>query len=230
MVCLHGTDPATIHLSARVRVAGMTVDDLERAMYFDRSRSSISRCAARCSSFLETSSASPRRAPAIAWPRWSGASSYETSRRQDCTAMVTVGCPGLPSRFWQRWPTAAGHVVGVARRDRLARGLDHLRRREVVERAGSDGSASADRIVRSRAHRAGVEQRRMDHLPAPLGLHGVLSGRGDCASTRSRGRGGTGRAVAARVRPRHGRRPQVVARVDGFTRSQGPGEPPRGRS
>ncbi|MGW6374539.1 winged helix DNA-binding domain-containing protein [Rhodococcus sp. NPDC055112] len=37
MVCLHGTDPATIFLSARARVDGMTVVDLERALYEDRS-------------------------------------------------------------------------------------------------------------------------------------------------------------------------------------------------
>jgi Winged helix DNA-binding domain len=36
MVCLHGTDPATIHLSARARVDGMTVGDMERALYADR--------------------------------------------------------------------------------------------------------------------------------------------------------------------------------------------------
>jgi Winged helix DNA-binding domain len=37
MVCLHGTDPATIHLSACARVEGMTVADMERALYVDRS-------------------------------------------------------------------------------------------------------------------------------------------------------------------------------------------------
>jgi hypothetical protein len=37
MVCLHGTDPATVFLSARSRVDGMTVADLERALYADRS-------------------------------------------------------------------------------------------------------------------------------------------------------------------------------------------------
>jgi hypothetical protein len=37
MVCLHGTDPATVYLSARARVEGMTVGDLERALYLDRS-------------------------------------------------------------------------------------------------------------------------------------------------------------------------------------------------
>ena len=36
MVCLHATDPATVYLSAWVRVDGMTVSDLERALYVDR--------------------------------------------------------------------------------------------------------------------------------------------------------------------------------------------------
>jgi Winged helix DNA-binding domain len=37
MVCLHGTDPATVYLSAWARVEGMTVSDLDRALYVDRS-------------------------------------------------------------------------------------------------------------------------------------------------------------------------------------------------
>jgi Winged helix DNA-binding domain len=37
MVCLHGTDPSSVYLSAWARVDGMTVDDLERALYVDRS-------------------------------------------------------------------------------------------------------------------------------------------------------------------------------------------------
>ncbi len=37
MVCLHGTDPVTVYLSAWARVDGMRVADLERALYRDRS-------------------------------------------------------------------------------------------------------------------------------------------------------------------------------------------------
>ena len=37
MVCLHATDPATVYLSALARVDGMTVADLDRALYVDRS-------------------------------------------------------------------------------------------------------------------------------------------------------------------------------------------------
>jgi hypothetical protein len=36
VVCLHATDPATVYLSARARVVGMAVADLERALYADR--------------------------------------------------------------------------------------------------------------------------------------------------------------------------------------------------
>ena len=37
VVCLHGTDPGTIHLSVWARVDGFAVRDLERALYVDRS-------------------------------------------------------------------------------------------------------------------------------------------------------------------------------------------------
>jgi Winged helix DNA-binding domain len=37
MVCLHGTDPATVYLSAWARVDGITVADLDNALYADRS-------------------------------------------------------------------------------------------------------------------------------------------------------------------------------------------------
>ena len=36
VVCLHATDPATVHLSAWARVPGVTVDDVGRALYDDR--------------------------------------------------------------------------------------------------------------------------------------------------------------------------------------------------
>jgi hypothetical protein len=37
MVCLHATDPATVYLSAWARVEGMSVAEMERALYVDRS-------------------------------------------------------------------------------------------------------------------------------------------------------------------------------------------------
>lgn len=37
IVCFHATDPATVYLSARARVVGLTPGDVERALYIDRS-------------------------------------------------------------------------------------------------------------------------------------------------------------------------------------------------
>jgi hypothetical protein len=37
VVCLHGTDPATVYLSAWARLDGMTLTDMERALYVERS-------------------------------------------------------------------------------------------------------------------------------------------------------------------------------------------------
>lgn len=37
IVCLHATDPATVYLSARARVAELTVADLDEALYTERS-------------------------------------------------------------------------------------------------------------------------------------------------------------------------------------------------
>ena len=37
LVCLHGTDPASVYLSARARLPGFGVADLDRALYQDRS-------------------------------------------------------------------------------------------------------------------------------------------------------------------------------------------------
>ena len=37
LVCLHGTDPATVYLSAWARVEGMRIEDLESALYRERS-------------------------------------------------------------------------------------------------------------------------------------------------------------------------------------------------
>lgn len=37
MVCLHGTDQPTVYLSSWARVDGMTVDDMDRALYVERS-------------------------------------------------------------------------------------------------------------------------------------------------------------------------------------------------
>ena len=80
MVCLHGTDPSTIYLSAWARVQGMTVADLDRALYEERSL--IKHLAMRRTLFVfrrETMGAA-RREPAIALPTPNGDASSPMSK------------------------------------------------------------------------------------------------------------------------------------------------------
>ena len=100
---------------------------------------------------------------------------------------------------------------------------------EALGRAGSGRSPRVDHAVRRGARRARIEQRRVVQLPAPLGVHEVLARGGADATSGSRGRGETGRAVAARLRPWYGDRHQVVARLDRRGRAQGAGRSPRRR-
>ena len=74
IVCLHGTDPSTVYLSARARVDGMRVADLERALYADRSL--VKHLAMRRTLFVfprDDAGRSPRPARATASPTPSAA-------------------------------------------------------------------------------------------------------------------------------------------------------------
>ena len=73
MVCLHATDPATVYLSAWARVDGMTVPDMERALYAERSL--VKHLAMRRTLFVfpRATLSVAKRAPATASPTPSGA-------------------------------------------------------------------------------------------------------------------------------------------------------------
>jgi hypothetical protein len=124
---------------------------------------------------------------------------------------------------------SATHVVGASRRDPPAGGHDRLRGGQVLGRAACGRAARADHALRGRADRAGLEQWRVVDVAAAMGFDAVMARRGDHPSPRGRGGRPTGRAVAARLRARHGCRHQVVARVDPRSRSQSPRRPRRGR-
>jgi hypothetical protein len=91
MVCLHGTDPATVYLSAWARVDGMNVADMERALYVDRSV--VKQLAMRRTLFVF-----PRGTLSLAQAaagngslRPNVADSSATSRRLGCRPTVTDG-------------------------------------------------------------------------------------------------------------------------------------------
>ena len=230
MVCLHATDPATVYLSAWARVDGMAVPDMERALYDDRSL--VKHLAMRRTLFVF-----PRATLSVAQ---AGASDRvaDSERRRLIRDVEKAGL----QKDGARWLKKASEQVLAALSDGReatsselrdadpgARRLDRLRRGEVVGREGARRSAGADHAVRRRAHRAGIERWRVDDLTTPVGNDGVLARGGDRALHGRRRRGGTGRAMAARVRPRDARGHQVVARLDRRGREEGAGRPRRGR-
>jgi hypothetical protein len=99
MVCLHGTDPATVYLSARARVAGMTVGDLDRALYVERSL--VKHLAMRRTLFVF-----PRESLSVAQ---AGASNRvaDTERRRLVRDVETAGL----HRNGERWLAEAGRQV-----------------------------------------------------------------------------------------------------------------------
>ncbi len=102
MVCLHGSDPGTVYLSAWVRMDGMTVADLERALYVDRSL--VKHLAMRRTLFVF-----PRETMGLAQ---AGASS-RVARSERRTLIRDVEAAGL-HRDGERWLSEAGEQVLAA--------------------------------------------------------------------------------------------------------------------
>ena len=108
MVCLHATDPATVYLSAWARVDGMTVSDLERALYAERSL--VKHLAMRRTLFVF-----PREVLGVAQAGASDrvaavrAAQAHPRCREGGTASTTVsaGCPRRRGRSWRRCPMGA---------------------------------------------------------------------------------------------------------------------------
>jgi hypothetical protein len=105
VVCLHGTDPATVYLSAWARVDGMSVGDLEHALYTQRSL--VKHLAMRRTLFVF-----PRELLAAAQ---AGASRRvaESERRRLIRDVEQAGL----HRNGERWLTQAGAQVLVALAD-----------------------------------------------------------------------------------------------------------------
>ena len=226
MVCLHGTDPATVYLSAWARVDGMQIADLERALYDERSL--VKHMAMRRTLFVF-----PRETLGVVQ---AGASNRvaDSERRRLIRDVEKAGL----RRNGKRWLSEASKAVLAALSDGREATSSELRddipllEGSIAYGKGKSwggempvGPASVDGAVGGGADRARVERRPVDHVSAPLDLHEVLAGRGARRSTRGRGCGEAGRAVAARVRPRYRGRHQVVAGVDRRGRAQGARRP-----
>src|SRR5687768_5882501 len=115
MVCLHATDPVTVYLSARARVDEMTVADMERALYVDRSL--VKHLAMRRTLFVF-----PREALAFAQ---AGASDRvaDSERRRLIRDVETAGL----HPDGERWLFEAGEQVLAALSDGREAGSSELR-------------------------------------------------------------------------------------------------------
>ena len=144
IVCLHGTDPSTIYMSAWARLDDMSRADLDRALYEDRSL--IKHMAMRRTLFVF-----PREilgaAQAGASQRVAGAERRRLVKEVEQTGLQKDG---------ERWLAAASEQVLEAlsdgreataselrRGDPRAGGLDDLRRGQVVGREGVGRAAGA---------------------------------------------------------------------------------------
>jgi hypothetical protein len=99
VVCLHGTDPATVFLSARARVEGMAVADMESALYAERSL--VKHLAMRRTLFVF-----PRETLSIA----QGAASNRVAEAERGRLIREVEAAGL-RRDGERWLAEAGRQV-----------------------------------------------------------------------------------------------------------------------
>ena len=230
IVCLHATDPASVYLSAWARVDGMAVPDMERALYVDRSL--VKHLAMRRTLFVF-----PRATLSVAQ---AGASDRvaDTERRRLIRHVEQAGLQKNGERWLKKASDRCSRrspMDGRRRRRSSATRSPRSRARSPTAR-GSRGVGTmpvGPRVLTTLSaaghDRAGVERRRLDDLTTALGLDGVLARRGDRALHGGRGCGGTGRAMAARVRSRDGRGHQVVARLHGRGGAEGAGRPRRGR-
>ena len=98
LVALHGTDPATVYLSAWARVDGMTVGDIERALYDDRSL--VKHLAMRRTLFVfpreALGDAQAGASARVAAGERRGSSA--TSRRRGCSRTASAGSTEPPRR------------------------------------------------------------------------------------------------------------------------------------
>ena len=230
MVCLHATDPATIHLSARARVDGMQVADLERALYVDRSL--VKHMAMRRTLFVF---------PRETMPFAQAGASNRVADAERRRLIRDVEAAGL-HRNGERWLARASEQVLAALSEGREATSSELRA-EIPLLEGSidygEGKSWGGRMpigprvltaMSAGGHivRATNDGGWATSRPRWTSMKSWLGEEID-ASPGSRGRGRSGRAVAAHIRPRDRGRHQVVARVDRRGSPDGAGRPARGR-
>ena len=102
LTVLHATEPATVYLSLWARVPGLTVADVDRALYDDRTL--VKQLAMRRTLFVFPRDAAPGRLGERLGPGGRDAPRPAWRRRPSPTAWPTTARPGSTGRCGRRWP------------------------------------------------------------------------------------------------------------------------------
>ena len=212
---LHSTEPATVYLSVRARVDGLTVADVDRALYADRTL--VKQLAMRRTLFVF-----PRDLLPAAW----GSASARVAGQLEARLVKEVEAAGHAADGAAWLEDARAAVV-----DALAGGAA-LTAQEIRERVpalearldlapGKKYAANvsiAPRVLTQLGGRGRAgprrERRPLAALQATVGADVRLARRRASGGQGGRGVRRAGRSLAALVRPRHRGRPRVVAGRD----------------
>ena len=193
VACLHGTDPATVYLSSWARMDDMTVPDLDRAIYADRSL--VKHLAMRRTLFVF---------PRELLPFAQAGASIRVADAERRRLVKEVEAAGLQVDG-ERWlADACEHVLAALAGGREATSSELRKEIALLEGAMTYGEgrswggqvsvgprvltilSAEGRIVR------GTNDGWLGRLPSPLGVDGVLAGRAHRGADGRGGRGGAG--------------------------------------
>ena len=220
VVALHSTDPASVFLSVHARTAPVEVEEIERALYDERSL--VRMLGMRRTMFV---------VPVELAPVVQASCTKAIAVLQRRTYTKLLGEAGVGDGAWLKELEEAAALALAARGEatgaQLSTDEPRLRtqvmmaEREVVRRQAEHHHLGAVHAGRRRAHRAGPAQRLLDQQPVPVVAGRRLAARGVARPARRGGPGRAGAPVARVVRPGHGRRHQVVDGLDGRAREAG---------
>ncbi len=216
MTVLHATEPPTVYLSVACRVDGVSVADVDAALFEDRTPGPPARDAAHAVRLPARPAAGgmgERRGPG----RRPGVPQDRQGRRRRRAGRGRRGLAGGRAPRGARGPARRGarpHHHGDPGPG--ARGRRHRLRLpgHPVGRRDPDRPAGADPARRVRRDRPRRERQPLADLPAPLEADGPLAGRRTRAAVQRGGVRRAGAALADHVRTGHHHRHQVVAGLD----------------
>ena len=181
MTALHATEPATPHLALHARVRELTVEDVEAALYEERSL--VKPMAMRRTLFVVTRDLLPAVA-GCAGRRVAEVERRRLAKEAGAVARGSWATEWIAAASSRSWTCLTGRELSARElRDALPapRGDVHGGAGDEVVGGGVDDVAAPDDPHRRRRRRAGAQRRALADLPAAVDVDGELARRGDDA-------------------------------------------------